>query len=482
MQYKWVALSVTTIGTLMSGIDTRIVIVGLPTIARELSAGAEDVIWVSQAYLLATTVGLLLIGRVTDLVGRVKIYKYGFALFTIGSAFASLSFSAPVLIASRMIQGVGSAMIITNSSAILTDATPKNELGTILGINVIAFRIGSISGLTLSGLIIAIADWRALFYINIPIGIFGTLWAHRRLREISVRDKASRMDWPGFVTFSAGLTLILLAITFLSYGSSNLLASGMLLGGAILLVFFIRLELRSATPLLDPRLFKIRSFAGGALAQLFNSLAWSGILILVSFYLQIVLGDSALQAGLSILPIDATYIVVAPLSGRLSDKYGQRVFTTAGLAISSAGFFALSFLAGTTTSYAEIALTLATMGVGNGLFISPNTSSIMGSVPANRRGIASGFRVTMLNLGLTASAGLAILLVTVGIPYDSLSSLLASFNPLSAPGALRDQFINGFKVATLVLAVLNSIAIIPSSLRGSGEVRSTSAPEVHDVV
>jgi MFS family permease len=176
MQYKWIALSVTTVGTLMAGIDTRIIIVGLPTVARDLGADVESIIWVSQSYLLASTVGLLLIGRVTDVVGRVKIYNIGFAVFTVGSALASISQSPMQLILSRIVQGTGAAMLITNSAAILTDATPRQELGTILGINQIAFRVGSVAGLTLSGVIIAMSGWRALFYLNIPIGVFGTIW------------------------------------------------------------------------------------------------------------------------------------------------------------------------------------------------------------------------------------------------------------------------------------------------------------------
>src|ERR1700730_2055472 len=169
----------------MAGVDARIVLVGLPTIAKELHAGVADVIWVSQAYVFASTLGLLLIGRTTDLLGRVKIYNYGFVIFTLGSAFAALSFSSAELIAARIVQGVGASMLITNSAAILADSTPRNELGKILGINTVAFRLGSITGLTLSGAILSVADWRALFYINIPIGIFGTLWAYYRLKEIS---------------------------------------------------------------------------------------------------------------------------------------------------------------------------------------------------------------------------------------------------------------------------------------------------------
>ncbi len=241
MQYKWIALSVTTVGTLMAGIDARIIIVGLPTVARELGADVESIIWVSQSYLLASTVGLLLIGRITDVIGRVKIYNIGFAVFTIGSALASICQSPLQLILSRVIQGTGSAMLITNSAAILTDAAPSNELGTILGINQIAFRIGSVAGLTLSGVIIAIYGWRALFYLNIPIGIFGTIWAHLQLKEISTRDVQRKMDWLGFAAFTSGLTLVLLAITFLSYGIAEVLPgfAMLALGGALLFYFIL---------------------------------------------------------------------------------------------------------------------------------------------------------------------------------------------------------------------------------------------------
>ncbi len=475
MQYKWTALTVTAVGTLMAGIDARIVIVGLPTIARELGAGVEEVIWVSQAYILASTIGLLLIGRVTDVVGRVKIYNLGFAVFTVGSVFASISFTPYELIAARIVQGVGSSMIITNSAAILTDATPKNELGTILGINQIAFRTGSVLGLTLSGLILSVASWPALFYINIPIGIFGTLWAHMRLREISVRDTARKMDWIGFATFSLGLTLVLLAITFLSYGVSGLaLGFGCLIVGTSLIIVFVLFENRIQTPLLDMSLFKIRLFAAGNLAQMFNALAWSGSILMLSFYLQVVLGFTPLIAGLSLLPLDAAFVILGPISGKLSDKYGSRIFSTLGLCISSAGFFLLATIS-ESTGYFVIALILALLGAGNGLFVSPNISAIMSSVPPNRRGIASAFRVTTFNIGLTASAGIAVLLITFGIPYSSFSQLIEGLVPT---GIAKDQFVDGFRLASLVLAGLNTIAIIPSALRGPRLVSPSTTQEV----
>jgi len=480
MQYKWTALTVTAVGTLMAGLDTRIIIIGLPAVAKQLGADAEQIIWVSQAYLLASTIGLLLIGRVTDIAGRVKIYNVGFAIFTAGSAFASISFSPFELIASRIVQGVGSAMIITNSAAILTDSTPPGELGTILGINQIAFRAGSILGLTLSGVVIALADWRALFYLNIPIGIFGTVWAKLKLREVSTKDTAKEMDWEGFATFTSGLTLVLLAITFLSYGlSDSLLGAGLFSSGVILLVVFVKIETKVQAPLLDLKLFKIRQFASSNLSQILNALAWAGSIIMISFYLQIVLGFSALQAGLGLLPLEATYILFGPISGRLSDKYGPRFFSTLGLAISSLGFLLLSTIS-VSTSYGEFALVLALLGAGNGMFVSPNISAIMGSVPPNRRGIASGFRVTMLNVGLTASSGIAVLLITLGISYNGFSALIQNLVPQSGLLLAKAQFVNGFKLATLALALTNSAAIIPSALRGQKKPGSSTSSSLEN--
>lgn len=450
----------------MAGVDTRIVIIGLPTIGRELGANLESIIWVTQAYVLASTIGLLLIGRATDVVGRVKIYNIGFVIFTIGSAFSALSFSATELIAARAVQGVGSAMLITNSAAILTDASPRNELGTMLGMNQIAFRVGSVMGLTLSGVILAIADWRALFYINIPIGIFGTVWAHFRLREIGTKDAAREMDWTGFGLFTSGLTLTMVSITFLSYGLSDTRIGGaLLIIGFVLLALFVRAETRKETPLLDLRLFQIRQFAAGNLAQMMNALAWSGSILLASFYLQVVLAESPLVAGLSLLPLDAAFVIAGPLSGRLSDKYGSRLLSTIGLAVSSAGFFLLATVT-STTPYAVLGLVFAFLGIGNGMFVSPNISAIMGSVPPNRRGIASGFRTTTFNIGITASYGIAVLLLSLVVPYATLTGLVAGTTTTLASIA-QAQFLSGFKIAVFVLAILNTIGIIPSALRGT---------------
>lgn len=298
-------------------------------------------------------------------------------------------------------------------------------------------------------------------------------------KEIATRDVQREMDWIGFATFTGGLTLVLLAITFLSYGVAEALAGWVMLAlGAVLLLCFIRVESRASAPLLDLRLFKIKEFAAGNTAQLLNALAWFGIVLMLSFYMQVVLDFTALQTGAGMLPLEAAFVLFGPLSGKLSDKYGPRLFATLGLAISSVAFFWLTQVKVSTT-YPEIIAPLVLVGVGSGLFISPNISSIMRSVPANRRGVASGFRTTMFNVGGTASAGLAILLITTGIPYSVFSSLLRSMNPAALGQLPEQEFVNGFRVAALVFAIINTCAIVPSFLRGPQATGPAEMPEAH---
>lgn len=462
----------------MAGIDGRIVVIGLPTIAKQLHAGAEEVVWISQAYMLTSAVSLLLIGRIADLFGRVKLYTIGFIVFTVGSAICSLSFNSYQLIGFRILQGVGAAMLTTNSSAIVTDASPKKDLGLMLGINQTAWRAGNMAALTLSGLILSVMDWRGLFYVNIPIGIFGTIWARKKLREIATKDPSKKMDWPGFGLFLTGLLLILLAITYLSYGISGYTEGiAFLITGSVLLVVFIRIESKTSFPLLDLRLFKIRLFAAGNLAQILNSLAFAGIIFLVAFYLQIGLGYSPLRAGLSIIPLDVTYLVSSLVCGKLSDRYGSRILTTLGLSINTICFLTMTTF-GQDTQYVEIALILAAMGWGNGMFTPPNLKAIMSSVPANRVGVASGFRNTMFQIGSTTSYGLIILFITFGIPYNAFSMLLQGSLPQSLISVAKQEFFNGFRIAALILAVIDAIAILPSVMRGAKETQREQSEAV----
>jgi EmrB/QacA subfamily drug resistance transporter len=484
LQYKWTVLTVTTVGVLMSGIDSRIIVIGIPQVAAALGADAEQAIWFTQAYIFGSTVSLLVIGRVSDMIGRVKIYTVGFSIFTVGSLLTSLSPSPDYVIVFRVLQGLGSAALFANSAAIITDSTPSNELGLFLGINQVAFRVGAMLGLTLSGLILSFLDWRALFYVNIPIGIFGTYWAHRRLKEVSKPERGVPMDWYGFVTFSASIVSFLFALTFAAYGTVPLVWLLLLVGVSVFfLAAFVRRERRIAHPLLDLKLLRIKEFTGGVLAQMLNSLAWGAVILLLSLYLQLVEGYTPLRAGLAILPFDVAFLAVGPLSGRLSDKYGHMPFTTSGLAIMSGSLLLMSNTSAT-TPYLTLAGYLVVFGFGVGLFSSPNMSSIMGSVPPHERGVASGVRATFFNVGYVLSFNVAILIMTLALPYSVITAVIAAPNPAAIVGVDKALFAKGLDYAFQVSAVINALAIAPSVLRGkrttvypAGERPTTLEPE-----
>ncbi|MGC9068965.1 MAG: MFS transporter [Thermoprotei archaeon] len=252
MEYKWTVLTVTTVGVLMAGIDSRILIVGLPSIAENLKADPEQAIWLTQAYVLASTAFLLIIGRISDITERVKIYNIGFIIFTIGSLLTGLARSPIQAIFARGFQGIGGSMMFANSIAIIVDSWPQHELGLGLGVNQIAFRAGAMIGLVVSGVIISLLDWRFLFYINVPIGIFGTLWAHFRLKEVGKIERKASIDWVGFISFTVGIASFLLALTFITYGLSDLLISIIFsIISVISLAIFVFNERRINSPILD---------------------------------------------------------------------------------------------------------------------------------------------------------------------------------------------------------------------------------------
>jgi len=462
---------VTTVGVIMAGIDSRIVIIGLPQVAAGIHADAEQAIWITQAYVLGSTVALLLIGRVSDVVGRVKMYASGFGVFTVGSLLTSIALDPTQVIIFRFIQGLGSAILFTNSAAMIVDATPERELGYFLGINQVAFRMGAMAGLTLSGIILTVfVDWRALFYINVPIGIFGTVWAQRKLREIAKLEKGAPIDWAGFATFTVFISATLLALTLAAYGiGEDLTVTALAVLAVVFLVAFVFIELRNKYPLLDLKLLRIREFSGGVVAQLLNAIAFGAVLLLLSLYFQLVLGMDPLSAGLIILPLDIVTVILGPLSGKLSDKYGHMPFTTGGLALVSLSLFLFATLDVNTPRTQQIVQLIVYMvifGGGLGIFASPNMSSIMGSVPSARRGIASAFRATFFNMGFVISLNLAILIMTFTIPYGIVSQIIASINPVTITPADKVLFADSLKSTYFWMGILNTIAIVPSMLRG----------------
>lgn len=466
MKYQWVALSVTTVGIFMAGLDTRIVLIGLPTIAESLRTDLETLLWVTQGYQIAITIGLLFLGRFTDLFGRVKLYIIGFVTFTIGSALCVAAQSGEQLVLFRIIQGFGGAILILNSAAIITDATPPQELGLALGVNQIGFAAGAVMGLTVGGVLIVTAGWRVIFLLNVPVGVFATAWAHHRLREISKLESYSGFDYKGLTIFTSSLTLLLVAISLDTMDVIDRLTSASLYAICLLLfALFAYLESRISNPLLDMRLFKIRLFSLGNISQLLYSLGFGALSLILILYFELIRGYDPLTSGLLFLPLDVAFISIGPISGRLSDRYGTRPFATLGMGIGGVSYFLAAFILNSTAPLLNVELLLVVIGVGLGLFSSPNISSVMGSVPPERRGVASAIRATVFNAGNVISIGLVAYIVTTAIPYQVVSGIITggytSLTPSDSAG-----FVTGMSRAFIVSAVITFVGMFASSLRG----------------
>ncbi|WP_393971910.1 MFS transporter [Oxyplasma meridianum] len=463
MQYKWTVLTNTTLGVLMSSLDTNIVLIALPTIARQLpGTSLLDLIWILIGYQLITAAILVSFGRLADMFGRVKLYNLGFIIFTVGSALCSISFTSFELIFFRMIQGVGAAFLFSNSAAIITDAFPISERGKALGINQIAIVFGAAMGLVFGGFLVSLLGWRSIFWVNIPIGIFAAIWSHFKLKELATIEKGQRVDLTGNFTFAGGLALILVAITVYSLGSlSRLEALIMILFGLALIIFFVIIEVRTRYPMFNMALFKIRAFSFGSLALLLNALANGAVTIVLVFYLQgPTMRLTPLVAGIFLVPMSASLAVIGPISGILSDRYGQRFFAVLGLVISIIGFALLSRIENTIT-FTQLLIPLILVGVGMGFFASPNRSSIMSGSPPRYRGIASGMSATMNNVGRTFSTGIAFLVIAIGTPLTQLKSIFVGSAVQSNAPWVAD-FISSIHYVYIIGIVMLAAAIIPS--------------------
>jgi EmrB/QacA subfamily drug resistance transporter len=469
--YKWVALSNTTLGALLAAIDSNIVVIALPSIGRSLpDTSTLDILWIVLGYALITAVVLLSFGRLSDQRGRTRLYTMGFAVFTAGSALCSLSQTGLELVLFRMIQAIGGAFLLSNTAAILTDAFPPHERGKALGVNQIAIVVGAVSGLLLGGILTGTLGWRSIFYVNVPIGIFATIWAHYRLREIAELDPRSRIDWAGNLSFGAGLSALLIGITFGSLGILPFAGAIALLGGGIgLLALFVVVEHRSPQPMFDLRLFRIPVFTGSNLAILLNSIARGAFAFVIVFYLQ---GPprflSALQAGEYMIPVSAALALTGPLSGALSDRYGTRPFVVLGLLVSAAGFLALTTI-GPDTPFLALLPPFLLVGAGLGIFASPNRASMMSAVPPRRRGVAAGTGTTLMNTGQTLSLGLAVLVLARDLPVGSLTAVFTGVSSSTPASFSVGAFLGGIHLVFLISAILLLIAIVPSILRPEGE-------------
>ena len=453
------ALSVTSVGTFMAFVDSSVVVIGLPTILKDLNASIVHGIWIITSYTLMLTILLVLLGRLADLHGRVRLYNLGFAVFTVGSLLCALSRNGEQLIIFRFLQGIGGALLYANSGAIITDAFPKDELGMGLGINIMAVNLGSIVGYTFGAVMITHFGWRSIFLINVPIGIFGTIWSYLRLKEIGIKTIGQKFDYAGSILYCIGLSVILLALTIGDPLSTRNII--ILVGGLAFFVAVILIELRQKYPMLDLTLFKIRSFAAGNLAGFLNSIAWVCGPFLRSLYLQLILGYSAAKTGILLIPMEIVIFVISPISGRLADKYGSRVLSSVGLALNAAALFWFSTL-NQNSPYGAVLISLFLFGFGMAMFFPPNSSAVMGSVPADKRGVANGIRMTINQTAVVLSVPFSLLLMTLVMPYNKLSQIVSGAQLNSSNEV--SLFLRAINHACLILGIITLYAIIPALL------------------
>jgi EmrB/QacA subfamily drug resistance transporter len=463
--YKWFVLALTMAGIFMGAVDVTAVILAIPEMMADLHANLVSIVWVLMSYTFMTTVLLLAIGRVADLYGRTRLYNIGFALFTVASALCGLSGGPGQLIASRVLQGAGGALLLVNAWPILTEAFPPSERGAAIGINSMVFGLGSIVGPVMGGLIIKWANWRWIFYINIPVGVAGTVAGYLYLKELSKPPSGEKLDGVGALCFSAALFALLLALTRgnqAGWTSPSILA---LLGFFVVgLLFFLHWERRVPFPALDLGLFKNRLYNSSVASSALQSLAMYSVQFLVIYYLQAVRGNTPISAAFRFMPMPVAYALTAPFSGRVSDRLGARIPATAGLLLQSAGVYVLS-TTGVLSGYGHITIGLILTGIGAGAFFSPNTNSAMGAADRNRLGVAAGALSTLRNMGMVVSYAAAMAVAAMSIPRDLMLSLFVGNTVRLGPG-LSAAFIEGMDAALRVSLVICLCAAGLSCVRG----------------
>ncbi len=457
-RYKWVVLSNTTIGMLLATLNGTSLIIALPVIFRGIhlnplqAASFPYLLWIMMGYSLVSAAVVVTVGRIGDIFGRVRMYNLGFAWFTVSAILLSTVWStgtngALELVILRMVQAVGGALLMANSAAIITDAFPAEQLALALGMNMVVGIVGSFLGILVGGLLSQVG-WRWVFLANVPIGAFGTVWAFLKLKEIGIRIKA-KIDWLGNLSFAAGLAMLLTGVTYgiKPYGHSltgwgNPFVLEMIFGGLALLILFNFIEMRVAEPMFRLSLFRIRAFTAGNAANFLGGVGRGGLQFMLMIWFQGIwlpqhgysFSRTPLWAGIYMLPFMLGFVVAGPISGKLSDRYGARLFATSGMLLTAA-MYAVMMTFPANFSYEPFAIVMFVSGIGGGLFASPNTASIMNSVPARYRGAASGMRVTFAQTGLPLSMGLFFTLLVFGlndkVPAAMLHGLLVHGVPLA---------------------------------------------------
>jgi MFS family permease len=483
-RYKWVVLSNTTLGVLIATINSSILLIALPDIFRGIRidplqpGNTSLLLWLIMGYMVVTAVLVVGLGRLGDMYGRVKIYNAGFAIFTFFSIMLAITWmhglSAGLwLVGMRIFQGIGGAMLMANSSAIITDAFPPTERGLGIGLNMVAGIAGSFIGLVVGGLLAPI-EWHLVFVVSVPFGLFGTVWAYFKLHDTGIRRHA-RMDWWGNATFAAGLIAVLVGITYgiqpygeHTMGWTNPWVMAALIGGCAVLGLFCWVETRVPEPMFRLSLFKIRAFTFGNIASLLGALGRGGLMFILIIWLQGIwlprhgysFESTPLWAGIYMLPMTVGFLVAGPTSGWLSDKFGARLFATGGMLVAAASFVWLWALPVNFT-YWQFAAALLLNGLGMGLFAAPNSTGIMNSLPAHQRGVGAGMMTVFMNSAMVLSIGIFFSLMITGLAASLPTTLMHGLTTNAVPHA-----------AAARVAQLPPVGVLFASLLGYNPIQS----------
>jgi EmrB/QacA subfamily drug resistance transporter len=471
--YRWWALSCTSLGMLLATINSGTLIIALPDLERSLHTSLLTLVWVILAYMIASTVLVLTAGRLSDLFGRKQAYVLGFAIFTVASLGAGFSANGTQLILWRIVQGVGGALLFANSSALVTDAFPKEQLGVAMGTNVMVAAVGLVIGPVLGGGLVAIS-WHWVFWFNVPLGLIGTFWAAHILRELARPDSVRGLDPWGTLAFVVGLTGLVFGVSRGGLdGWSAPLTVVPIVVGVVLLPLFVVIERRQDAPMLDLAIFENRLFATATLAAFINGLSRFALTFVFVFYFQGAQGDDPIIAGLKLAPLALGMLIASPLAGIYADRHGSRTLAATGMLVSAIGMAGMTTL-GISTGYAAAAVWLLIAGVGSGMFNSPNTAAMMGTVPPNRRGIAAGARTMLQNTGSVLSIAFVLAIITAAVPKQTLFAIFSGVTTgLSA--AKLEPFIQNMHLALWVLAATSLAGMVVSLLRPA-QATSIAAP------
>src|SRR5436309_4789272 len=470
--YKWWALSCTSLGMLLATVNSGTLIIALPDLERSLHTSLLELVWVILVYMIASTVLVLSAGRLSDQFGRKRAYIAGFIVFAAASLGAGFAADGTQLILWRILQGIGGAFLFANSAAIVTDAFPREQLGLAMGTNTMVAAVGLVIGPVLGGALVAIS-WHWVFWFNVPFALAGCLWARAILHEITGRSEDTRFDFFGTLTFLIGLTGLVLGISKggISGWSSPVVIGG-LIAAAVFLPMFVLIERHSKAPMLDLAIFRSRLFSAAAAAAFINGLARFALMFVFVFYFQGVQGDSPIVAGVKLAPLAVGMLISSPLAGIWADRRGSRGMAVAGMLVSASGLALMTTL-GRDTVYWESGLYMFIVGIGSGMFNSPNTAAMMGTVAPTRRGIAAAARVLVQNTGAVISIAFVLAVVTSSVPKTVLFKVFSGLaNHIS--NAQLDPFLANMHTALWCLSAVSVLGAVVAAARPSDKQLATA--------